>query len=145
MDVSPASAKPMNLSSQQLTSDYARFKRQLVGAQTDDQLKETADQLEGVFVSLLVKKMRESLDQPMFGEGPEADTYAGFFDQMLGEEISKGGGIGISEMVMRNAIAAKKSMSLEEANVLASKAAVALKDNAVKTVAAAESQELNHE
>lgn len=145
MNLSNPSTNPVNLSSPQTTSDYARFKRQLVDAQNDEELKKTADQLEGVFVSMLVKKMRESLDEPMFGEGPEAETYSGFFDQMLGEEISKGGGIGLSEMVMRNSLAAKKSLTLEEANLLAQKAADALKIGAPKAEISRDAMELNHE
>ena len=36
----------------------------------------------------------------MFGKGPGADTYAGWFDQNVAAQLSRGGGIGIASTLM---------------------------------------------
>jgi len=90
-----------------------RFKGE--GDLDDRELTDVSRQLEGVFVSVLVKKMREGMTgDGLFGKGTGSDIYGGFFDQMMGEELSRRGGLGISEMVVRAAMDRKESVAPEE-------------------------------
>lgn len=59
-----------------------------------------AQQFEGLFLSMLVKEMRQS---PIDGEGlfpgDASDTYGGIFDTFMGEHLSRNGGIGMAESI----------------------------------------------
>src|SRR5436305_1072556 len=58
-----------------------------------------AQQFEGVFASMLIKQMRQTLDgDAMFGKDA-GEVYGGMFDQFLGEHVGRQGGLGIGEMV----------------------------------------------
>ncbi|MCB9834141.1 MAG: rod-binding protein [Planctomycetes bacterium] len=79
-----------------------------------EEVKKVAEQLEGVFFSMMVKEMRKSLtDESLFGDGPEAEQYSGLFDQMMGEQMSRSGGLGIARLVMDQAEARAKSIAPE--------------------------------
>jgi Rod binding domain-containing protein len=61
-----------------------------------------ARQFESVFLSQLLKVMRESLDEEegLFGKDP-ADIQGGLFDQMMGKHLAEAGGIGLATMLCR--------------------------------------------
>ena len=80
-----------------------------------EEIKEVAEQLEGVFFSMFVKEMRRTMsDGSMFGTGPGADTYKGLFDQMMGEHLGRTGGLGIADMVVRNAELNRSRVTMDE-------------------------------
>lgn len=59
-----------------------------------------AQQFEGLFLSMLVKEMRQS----QFGgeglfPGDGSDTYGGIFDTFMGEHLASNGGIGMAESI----------------------------------------------
>ncbi len=58
-----------------------------------------ATQFEGVFVSMLLKQMRQSLEEGLFA-GDKSDSYGALFDQHMGEQMSARGGLGIRELVL---------------------------------------------
>lgn len=62
--------------------------------------KELAQQFEGIFVSMLVKEMRQPLagGEGMF-PGDGSDTYGGIFDMYMGQHIAENGGIGMAESI----------------------------------------------
>ncbi|HWL09051.1 MAG TPA: rod-binding protein [Planctomicrobium sp.] len=64
---------------------------------------EMAKQFESLFVSMLIKEMRQSSgsEEGMF-PGDSSDTYGGIFDMYMGQHIAEGGGIGLSEMIARS-------------------------------------------
>jgi Rod binding domain-containing protein len=61
--------------------------------------QQVAEQFEGVFVSMLLKQLRESLDEGIFG-GEKSDTFGAMFDMYLGEHISTGSNLGIRNVVL---------------------------------------------
>lgn len=64
-----------------------------------DAAAEAATKLEGVFVSMLLKTMRETMTEgEMFG-GDHADIWGGVFDQYMGDEIAGQGGLGITDQL----------------------------------------------
>ena len=67
---------------------------------------EVAQQFEEVFVRSLISTMRQSSslggeESGMFGSGPGADTYSDWFDQHMSENLMRDGGIGVSDVLMR--------------------------------------------
>jgi Rod binding domain-containing protein len=63
------------------------------------ELEQVATQFEGVFMSLLIKELRESLETGMF-VGETSDTYGALFDLYLGQHIAEAGGLGIKQMLI---------------------------------------------
>ena len=59
-----------------------------------------ANSSEGVFISLLLKEMRKTVGEGVFG-GDASDTIGGLFDLTLGQELGKHGGLGITESLAR--------------------------------------------
>jgi flagellar protein FlgJ len=67
----------------------------LKSSSTDSSIADVAKKFEGVFMSMLLKTMRESMtDGEMFG-GDEADIMGGIFDQYMGDAMSQSGGLGV--------------------------------------------------
>jgi len=66
--------------------------------------EKVANQFEAVFVKTLVGALRSTSslggEGGMFGKGPGADTYAGWFDQNVASELARTGGIGIASSLM---------------------------------------------
>ena len=56
-----------------------------------------AAQLEGMFASVLIKTMRQTLGEEGLFPGDSADILGGLFDQFMSEEISSGGGFGVAD------------------------------------------------
>lgn len=73
------------------------------GKLPDAQFTETAsgksagEQVEALFVSLLLKEMRQSGTEGGLFPGDSTDTYGGIFDQYLGEFIAESGGLGLAD------------------------------------------------
>ena len=56
-------------------------------------------QFESMFVSMLIKQMRQTVDgQSMFGSDP-GDIVGGMFDQFMGDHIGEAGRFGIAQMI----------------------------------------------
>ena len=67
--------------------------------------EDVAQQFEAVFVKTLVGALRSTAsvggeDGGMFGDGPGADTYAGWFDQNVADQLAKTGGLGVASSVL---------------------------------------------
>ena len=71
-------------------ADMTRLKAQ----QADD----VATHFEGVFMSMMLKEMRATLSDGLFGK-EASDTFGALFDMHMGQHLADQGGIGIREMV----------------------------------------------
>jgi Rod binding domain-containing protein len=61
--------------------------------------EKVAQDFESVFASMLLKEMRQSLEPgSMFGED-SGDVYGGLFDRYFGDQLTKGNGLGMKQMV----------------------------------------------
>lgn len=72
-------------------------------AQSPAALKEAARQFESLFTQMLLKSMREasrSFGDSLFGSD-QADLYQGMFDDQIALTLSKGRGLGLADMLMR--------------------------------------------
>lgn len=61
-------------------------------------IEEVAHQFESMFVSLLLKEMRQTLSEGLFG-GDNSDSYGALFDMYMGQHLAEGGALGIGQMV----------------------------------------------
>lgn len=61
--------------------------------------EEVAKSFEAVFASMLIKEMRNTLSEGLFGsEG--SDVFGGLFDLHIGNAMTEGRGLGIKELVL---------------------------------------------
>lgn len=67
---------------------------------TEQTREEAAAQLESVFMGLLVKEMRQSLPEGLFGGGPGTAVYEGLFDEHLAQQLCASGGTGLREAIL---------------------------------------------
>jgi peptidoglycan hydrolase FlgJ len=70
-------------------------------AQTPEAVRETARQFESLFTTMMLKSMRSaSMGDPMF-DSSQGEFYQEMFDQQLAVQLSKGKGLGLSDMLVR--------------------------------------------
>ncbi len=85
-------------------TDFAQYNRMRLDANADNPavLREVAGQFEALFVETLLKNMRSSsLGDPIFGQSDRYEMYQGMLDQQFAVEMSRGRGIGIADMLVR--------------------------------------------
>jgi len=82
--------------------DDARLARAKSAADKGDS-KATAHEFETIFGVMLVRELRRAMPNGIFGDGPGADVYEGWFDEQLGKSLAKNDALGIAGMV-RSAI-----------------------------------------
>lgn len=64
-------------------------------------IEEVAKGFESMFVSMLLKQMRETLEPGvMFGED-KSDVYGGLFDMFMGQYLAQQGAFGIANLVRK--------------------------------------------
>lgn len=70
-------------------------------AQTPDAIRETARQFESLFTTMMLKSMRDATPgDSMFGSDQQ-DFYQDMFDQQLSLQLSKGKGLGLADVLVR--------------------------------------------
>ncbi|TWU02378.1 rod-binding protein [Stieleria varia] len=62
-------------------------------------MESVGTEFEGVFLSMMVKEMRNSLETGFFGE-ESSDTYGGMFDLFIGKHLAQSRPLGIAEMML---------------------------------------------
>ena len=65
---------------------------------TAKEAQHVAKEFEAVFMSMLVKQMRETLDEGFFSK-ESSDTFGGMFDLYMGQHAAGSGSLGIEKMV----------------------------------------------
>lgn len=68
---------------------------------SDQQTEKVGKEFESVFLSLLLKEMRNTLDTGeggLFG-GEQSDTFGGMFDQFMGQHLSESSPLGIADAI----------------------------------------------
>ncbi|MCC9602948.1 rod-binding protein [Stieleria sp. JC731] len=63
-----------------------------------ENIQEIGQEFESVFVSMLLKEMRNSLDEGFFG-GEASDSFGGMFDMFIGQHLSKSNALGVGQML----------------------------------------------
>jgi flagellar protein FlgJ len=73
--------------------------------QNPQQLRQVAEELEGLFLGLLLKSMRSTVGEGgLFKEGTDAKMYKDMFDQEVGRALARRGGIGLADMIVRDQV-----------------------------------------
>lgn len=78
------------------TGDNAALPMALPGGGT---AADAGEQFEGIFVSMLLKEMRQSMSEDGLFAGDTSDVYGGLFDMFLGQHIASQGAFGISDLI----------------------------------------------
>jgi flagellar protein FlgJ len=60
-----------------------------------------AGDFESLFVSLVLKELRQTLEPDSLFAGDPSDSLGSLFDMFLGQHITKAGGFGVADMVKR--------------------------------------------
>jgi flagellar protein FlgJ len=71
------------------------------GAGTQADADQIARDFEGVFVSLVIKEMRQTLEPGTLFGNDTGDSYGGLFDLFLSRHLVDSGGLGIAAMIRR--------------------------------------------
>ncbi len=73
-----------------------------LGVRKGDSIGETVSDFEAMFLSLLLKEMRQTLDDGggLF-PGDTGDIQGGLFDQYLGKHLADAGGVGLAAALER--------------------------------------------
>jgi flagellar protein FlgJ len=70
------------------------------GSRGNQSAAKAAQEFEGVFASMLLKEMRQTLEPgSLFGGEDSGDVYGGLFDRFFGEQMTQGSGLGMSRML----------------------------------------------
>jgi len=89
--------------SAQIYGDFAGLQSLKKGARANDPtaIREVARQFESLFARMMIKSMRDAIGKdPIFG-GSQSEMYQGLFDDQLSMELTKGRGLGLADMLVR--------------------------------------------
>jgi flagellar protein FlgJ len=92
---------PVNNAS--IYGDFAGLEKLKSGAARSDPaaLRQVAQQFESLFARMMIKSMRDAVGKdPIFGSD-QAQTYQGMYDDQLSLELTKGKGLGLADMLVR--------------------------------------------
>lgn len=64
-----------------------------------DRTEDAAQRFEELLATVLVKELRRALPDGLFGQGPGADVFEGWFDEHLGKSLARDGALGLGEIV----------------------------------------------
>jgi len=70
-------------------------------AQTPDAIRETAKQFESLFTTMMLKSMRDASPGDSMLGSDQQDFYQDMFDQQLSVQLSKGKGLGLADVLVR--------------------------------------------
>jgi len=83
--------------------DFAALERLKGGLRRDDAtaVRQVAQQFESLFARMMIKSMRDAIGKdPIFGSD-QAQLYQGMFDDQLSLELTRGRGLGLADMLVR--------------------------------------------
>ena len=87
------------------SDDGEAFKAALESAQAsqdDSAVKEVCQQFESLFINMLLKQMRQTIEDGGITEKSQArSTFEGMLDEEMATQIAKGGGLGIADMMAK--------------------------------------------
>ena len=94
---------PVNSSSADVYTDFAGLTALKKDVRTNDPnaLRQVAKQYESLFARMMIKSMRDAVGKdPIFGSD-EGQTYQEMYDDQLSIEMTKGRGLGLADMLVR--------------------------------------------
>lgn len=91
-DLAPIQRPLLSSSSETFASEAQRLQRA-------GEHEKAGREMESVFGVMLVRELRRALPQGLFGKGPGADVFEGWFDEHLGRALAERDALGLSGMV----------------------------------------------
>jgi peptidoglycan hydrolase FlgJ len=94
---------PVNNSNAAVYGDFAGLEKLKAGARGHDPaaIRQVAQQFEALFARMMIKSMRDAIGKdPIFGSD-QAQTYQGMFDDQLSLELTRGKGLGLADMLVK--------------------------------------------
>src|SRR5258708_32334022 len=94
---------PAGSSSADVYTDFAGLAALKKDVRTNDPnaLRQVAKQYESLFARMMIKSMRDAVGKdPIFGSD-EGQTYQEMYDDQLSIEMTKGRGLGLADMLVR--------------------------------------------
>ncbi len=112
--IAPPNATALGRAPDQLQSAVRRTQN-ATGSQRQVELKEAAQEFESLFVSYLMKVMRETIEESGLTEGGLGkDIYTELFDQEVSRSISRHGALGISDLLLKNLVQKDSSSATDQ-------------------------------
>lgn len=65
-------------------------------------IRETAQQFEALFIQMMMKSMRDSIDKSEMSESSTMDTFQGMFDKEVSVQLAKKNSMGLADMLVKN-------------------------------------------
>lgn len=82
-----------------MTLESIGAQRQNSAAYKEAVARETLERFESVFISSLLKEMRQTTEGEGLFAGDPSDSLGGLFDMFMGQYLAQGGGLGIAKMM----------------------------------------------
>jgi flagellar protein FlgJ len=94
--------KPVAHTSSDVYGDFASLEKLKGTARhSASAMRQVAKQFESVFARMMIKSMRDAIGKdPIFGSD-QAQTYQSMFDDQLSMDMTRGRGLGLADMLMR--------------------------------------------
>ena len=89
---------PMPVGLPGMDGQVASLARQ-AGIADDSKMEGAATEFEGLFLSMMLKEMRNSLSEDSLFGGESSDVYGGLFDMMLSQSMAETQPLGIAKLL----------------------------------------------
>ena len=66
-----------------------------------DRMEQVGQEFESVFLSMMLKEMRNSLGEDGFFSNDSSDSYGGLFDMFMAQEMARSRPLGIADMLIQ--------------------------------------------
>ncbi len=73
----------------------------MIDGQQKPSLKDAAQGFESVFLSMLFKEMRQTLEPGSLFGNDSSDIYGGLFDQFMAQHLAQGKGMGLAQALLK--------------------------------------------
>lgn len=70
----------------------------LKDSQKSEKVRKVIEEFEGVFMSMMIKQLRETDNGEGFFPGDHSDTYGGMFDMYMGNHLARGAQTGLETL-----------------------------------------------
>jgi len=127
---------PAPVNNASVYGDFAGLEKLKAGVRGNDaaSIRQVAQQFESLFARMMIKSMRDAIGKdPIFGSD-QAQTYQSMYDGQLSLELTKGKGLGLADMLVRQL---QKSAAVNGGATAGSSAAASTSSAAASTSGAA--------
>lgn len=85
------------------TDDFKKKLEAAAKSKDESEIKEVCKQFESIFVNMLFKEMRKTVQEGGLTEKSNArETFEGMLDEEMSKKITEAGGIGLADMMVKN-------------------------------------------